>query len=1090
MTARAADPEYASSDFFVLRAPLLPFDDFERWGDGIGGPARASDDPGLEAVLRADRDLLRGRLRAIVALPEIRAALLVAAPHLEANLAVWERDPDGPRGARIEISLVRYITRIATRPTPFGLFAANTLGRLGPATRFALLPRRAARPRARLDMDYLDAIARALCADPAVRGRLRLHPNDTLHRSADRWRYAEARWEESGRAYHLVAAEASDYLDATLARAAAGATAADLAAPLAREAEVSPDEAEAFVAQLVESQILVPELVPTVTSSDAIGDLVEVLEARGTDGATGSALRRLSRSLDARNRQDAAGGAVAGPDDYRAIVAEVPALDREPDLPYALQVDLMRDAEQATLGPEVAAELLRAARLLHRVRPPRPLSALDSFRDEFLERYGGGEVAIAEALDPEAGIGFGGSVPDSAPLLEGLEIPDAEPDAARRRTVLLHSLLARTGSSHGAEAASLELEERDLAALETPRRPPLPDAFAVLATVAAESEAALDAGRFQVLVEYALGPSGARLLGRFCHADPALREAVEGHLRAEEALRPEAVFAEIVHMPEGRLGNVICRPPLRAYEIPFLGRSGAPAERQLPLSDLTVTVIEGRVALRSKRLGREVIPRLTSAHNYRFRSLRLYDFLCSLQGQGVSEMASWDWGALDTAPYLPRLTHGRIVLTRARWRVVREEIEPVARAEGAARLRSVRAWREARRIPRVALVAEEDNRLLVDFENPLSLDSFLHLSRSRPDTVLLERFPGPDELVARGPDGRYTHEIVVPFVRKSVPPETAAPGTSGEAGATRRDRSWPPRAIAVRRVFPPGSEWLYAKIYTGASGADQALRHIVAPLVERLAGDVPDLPWFFLRYADPSWHLRWRLKGEPAWLHDVVQPALEALVQPPMESRGVWRLAYDTYQREVERYGGELGIGLSERIFEADSRAALDLVSALTGDAGLEARGLLAIRGSDRVLEDFGFTPAERRRAFGRAREGLAARLGADKPFERKLDESYRKRRRAFEQLFDPDVTDDTDLSRALARLERRSEDVAPFAADLARLARQGSLAAPLESIALSHVHMHCNRLLRGAHAAQELVIYDALCRLHDSWKARGASRS
>jgi lantibiotic biosynthesis protein len=54
---------------------------------------------------------------------------------------------------------------------------------------------------------------------------------------------------------------------------------------------------------------------------------------------------------------------------------------------------------------------------------------------------------------------------------------------------------------------------------------------------------------------------------------------------------------------------------LREREIVYLGRSGAPADHQLPLTDLLVSVRDGRVVLRSRSLGREVVPRLTNAHN-------------------------------------------------------------------------------------------------------------------------------------------------------------------------------------------------------------------------------------------------------------------------------------------------------------------------------------------------------------------------------------------------------------------------------------------------------------------------------------------
>ena len=61
---------------------------------------------------------------------------------------------------------------------------------------------------------------------------------------------------------------------------------------------------------------------------------------------------------------------------------------------------------------------------------------------------------------------------------------------------------------------------------------------------------------------------------------------METHLRAEEACRPHAVFAEIIHLPQPRAGNVARRPVLRAYELPYLARSGADPDRWLRLEDL------------------------------------------------------------------------------------------------------------------------------------------------------------------------------------------------------------------------------------------------------------------------------------------------------------------------------------------------------------------------------------------------------------------------------------------------------------------------------------------------------------------------
>src|SRR5262249_26601097 len=151
-----------------------------------------------------------------------------------------------------------------------------------------------------------------------------------------------------------------------------------------------------------------------------------------------------------------------------------------------------------------------------------------------------------------------------------------------RRDVLL---LRKLGEALAASADVIHLQPPDLKEMAQPPSPPLPDAFAVLAAVAAASEEALTRGDFQVLLAGVTGPSGARLLGRFCHADPQLLARVAQHLQAEEALVPDAVFAEVVHFPEGRLGNILARPGLRSYEIPYVGRASVPADRQIQVTD-------------------------------------------------------------------------------------------------------------------------------------------------------------------------------------------------------------------------------------------------------------------------------------------------------------------------------------------------------------------------------------------------------------------------------------------------------------------------------------------------------------------------
>jgi lantibiotic biosynthesis protein len=832
--------------------------------------------------------------------------------------------------------------------------------------------------------------------------------------------------------------------------AAPGATPDDLAATVPTDAA---ERAHRYVDDLIEQQVLVPKLDLQMTGADstyglaaAVPVLAEVREELG--------------ALDA----EALG---VSPERYRRIAARLESLPAKLDLDRLFQVDMTKRSPEATLGRDVVDEILRGAELLRRIGSAAEGTAMKAFVERFQERYEQRAVPLLEALDPDLGVSFDRDGPAQSPLLAGLDARDDQPAPASWSPREEH-LLSRLLEVHESGSDELILRPVDLEKLARKNPPPLPDAFAVMAVVAAASENDLARGRFRVLVSGADGPSGARLLGRFCHADPGLHAAVDEHLRAEEALDPEAIFAEIVHLPRARDVNVVARPVLRGYELACLGTSGAPPQKQLQLEDLLVSVEDGHVVLRSRRLGRRVVPRMTTAHNFGQRGVAVYRFLCHVQAQGTSGGAGF-WGPLADAPRLPRVRSGRVILERARWRLDRGDLD--RRADRDADFRALQEWRRLRRVPRFVSVLGDGLELPTDLDNVLAGESLVQVVRSRGSARVIEMFPNPQELCVQGPEGRFVHELVVPFVRMraSVLPEAR-----------------PPASTSIRRTFTPGSDWLYARIYTGETVADRVLTDDVAVLVRELVGSGAADHWFFLRYRDAAFHLRVRFHGDPDRLHAECLPALQALGADLVERGSAWRLELGTYEREVERYGGPHAIELVERAFHADSDAVLAILPLLeSGDEGQEERWRLGLCGSHRLLVDLGFGRDQRLALARESAEAIARRLGWDKTVRGRVGKRFRRERRILERLLDPDPEAPTGLEPGLEILNMRSQVLEPIGAELERLDSNERLNCSRSSIAGSLLHMHLNRLLRGDNTAQEAVIWDFLARLYEAESRR-----
>jgi thiopeptide-type bacteriocin biosynthesis protein len=1079
-----------ASGFFALRTPLLPRETLTWFGADLEAGCASTESGALETALARDAERLRDRLRDLVSDAVVREALFVASPSLDEAVGAWMNDTSAARARGTTEILVRYLVRMAARPTPFGLFSGCSTGFVADTTEIELGSRDAYRRHTRLDMQYLGSLCEALKSDPVLARALAVRPSSGLYEAGGQIRYAEAHTDPVTRArsYHLVSIERTEYLDATLARARqpGGATPSELVCALVdADGEIPEEEAQDFVTALTRNQMLTSDLEPPITGEEPIRQLVSTLRSSAEGEAVAHRLDHAAAALGALDAE----GLGHCPTRYRAIAEALATLPAKPELARLFQVDLYKPTSKAVLGGEVLAEMKRGIELLRRISPPREDDALSRFRESFIERYDAARVPLTLALDEDAGIGFGGGVGETAdptPILKGLDFPRRPVHRAMFGRREAH-LQRRIVDAERSQRLEWVLDPGDVEHLSNRAPSRLPGAFAVVATLAASSAEAAKSGEFRLLFHHVNGPSGALLLGRFCHGDATLRRAVEGHLAAEEASRPDAIFAEIVHLPEGRLGNILCRPVLRRWEIPYYGRSGAPVEQQIAVTDLLVGIEHGRVVLWSKRLDREIVPRLTTAHNWSTAALGIYRFLCALARQESADDLAWSWGPLESGPFLPRVRDGRVVLSPARWNLSKASLEALADPERPARYRAVQKLRAELKLPRWVGVVDGDNVLPVDLENVLLVESLVGLVRSRDSASLVEILDA-GELVVRGPEGRFDHELVVPFV--TVPAQSSRTTPTGRTSASE------PSA----RRYTPGSEWLYAKLYGGTATADSVLKEIVAPLVEmgRTSGALSG--WFFIRYADPHTHLRFRMRGDPKRLFADMLPALHERAQSLLGDGRLWRLQLDTYEREVERYGGPRGIELAERVFEADSDAVLSIVQELEGDAAEDARWRLALRGIHMLLVDLGLDMASRadllrhlRAAFGAEHEvdvGDPNRPGPKAVrFVKGLGKKFRAERPALEALLATPAGTDHDLDPGFEILARRSERLAPVIGALRGCERAKLLTKPIDDLAASFVHMHTNRLLRAAPRAQELVLYDFLLRLSDSEAARARRR-
>ena len=155
----------------------------------------------------------------------------------------------------------------------------------------------------------------------------------------------------------------------------------------------------------------------------------------------------------------------------------------------------------------------------------------------------------------------------------------------------------------------------------------------------------------------------------------------------------------------------------------------------------------------------------------------------------------------------------------------------------------------------------------------------------------------------------------------------------------------------LQRKFIPGDKWLYFKIYMSPNESDSVLVESIYPFAmsEICRGHVDC--WFFIRYSDPDYHLRLRLRlTDNAHLGGVVNSMFHKLGHF-VKSGVVSKVMLDTYIREVERYGIET-MEKCEDFFCQDSFFVIRIIKNMLSD-GMRIDWRVGLYHVDFILKSF-----------------------------------------------------------------------------------------------------------------------------------------
>jgi len=664
----------------------------------------------------------------------IQEAIFLASPELFKEIEKWfaGQITDTKKILRLESSFLKYISRMSSRCTPFGLFAGCSIGTFGKSTAIELESYNNYRRQTRFDMNFLVAFSQKLAQETTIKKQLLWYPNSSLYKIGSQYRYIEYRYNQFNRREHSIeAVEFSSYLETIIETARAGKKSTELATLLIDD-EITKEEAEGFIDELIENQILISEIEPSVTGT---GFLLQLENSLSKLEGTTTILKEIAHYKEFLSTIDQKIGNTTA--DYLQLSERLGALETAFELKYLFQTDMYTSTFSNQLQIQWGYKLKRALTFLNKISIAPAETNLKRFKEAFTKRYETQELPLAIALDTEVGIGYlqHQDASDSTSFLDDFSIPHRGESSRKIPWNAVHEIL-NSKLQQNKDTDTLQLEDEDFEHL-TPNWNDLPDTMSTLAQITSV------AGKDKMILSSVGGASAGNLLGRFTTGDEQVLKFVQHITTTEqEMLSKDKILAEVVHLPESRTGNVIRRATIRAYEIPYLGKSNLPVENQIALEDLMISVRYNTIVLRSKKLNKEIIPRLTNAHNYSANALPVYHFLCDLQTQNIRSGIGFYWGeALEKRTFLPRVIYKDFILSKARWKITVSEVPGIKEYEQMTEknlIDIIKKWRLDCNICKFVQLIEGDNTLLINLDNSNSIKMWLDTVRKKKECVLEE----------------------------------------------------------------------------------------------------------------------------------------------------------------------------------------------------------------------------------------------------------------------------------------------------------------------------------------------------------------
>ncbi|WP_169306828.1 lantibiotic dehydratase [Pedobacter polaris] len=639
---------------------------------------------------------------------------------------------------------------------------------------------------------------------------------------------------------------------------------------------------------------------------------------------------------------------------------------------------------------------------------------LSNFKSEFVKRFEHKEMSLAQLMDPEIGIGYGNLAQlsgtdilvDEIKNLKG-NILEKQINYGKLQQFLLKKMLANV---------TIDLNEFEV---EEKGNSMLPNTFSLI----------FHLYHGKPVLAHTGGSTANALLGRFTIVNQEFENDARAIADLEMNANSNVLFFDIAYQAENKVDNVNRRKQLYPYELPILTWSDT--NNPLDLNDILVAVEQNEVILKSKSLGKRLIPRIPSAYNYTRSDLAVYRFLCDIQCQGL--LTSFNFKLQDFFPglvYYPRVNFKEIIISPAMWLLPSSALNDIT---------SISNWLAAQHIDKIFKVGYADQSLSFDPKKKEDLWALLNYSKQQDEIYITEALLAEVDYIKDEENNLYSPQYIVNYYHQDRVYNPSSPKPNEPV-----------------QFYLPGSEWLYFEIYCHPAKSNSILLGLIRNYLN--INKIHLKKWFYIRYTDPKPHIRLRLHLKNTNLGFILIQALQKLVEPEMQKGLITDFKLQTYHKENQRYGSKK-IDLIEQFFKEDSIYALFLVKHSTSDYQLMINATHVVK----ELCELCFETLEEQISFvKKMAKSFAEEMNLEATSFKKINTNFNQLKgNLAKEIIQRPIGINKKWKNLFSKLMVSCEDQAVKQTLLADL-----------------IHMHINRLFLADQRIYETIIYHYLIRI------------